>query len=217
MAIQIAGTNGVGVAAEDYNDSLRTTTVPRGDGYALALVTPVYGAATIAANSCWFAFRLNPGSSKTAYITQFRLQWCTIVAFTTPLTVGRRMSLYRGSGASASGGTAVTAMAKMSTASSASQFDSASSGDVRYMTTGATGLTVAGITFETQELESFQLTGNGTAGSISNQERRYDSPGSSPIVLAAGQLLGLRNPIAVDTTPFAGTFQMGIDIEWYEL
>jgi hypothetical protein len=213
MAIQIAGTNGISVQADDYNDSLRVSAVPRGDGYSLAIVTAVLGPAT-AANSCHFAMRLNPGSTKNAYVTQFRVQWCTTTVFTTAVTAGRRLSLYRGSGAAAATGTAFTAMAKMNTGSAASQFDSASSGDVRMMATGATGLTVVGITFETQEIESFQLAGLGAAGASFSFERRYDGAGSSPIVLLPGQLLALRNPAAMDA---AGVYQLGIDVEWYEL
>lgn len=210
MAIQIQGTNSVNVQADSFMGSMRVSTVPRGDGYALSSVTGTIAAAATA-NSCFFAMRTNPGASKNAYITQLRIQYTTIVVYTTPVTAGRRLAVYRGSAAAASGGTALATAAQMLTTSPTSIVNSANSGDARIASTG--GLTVTGITFETQELETFYLTGYGAAGATANFERRYDQAGSSPIILTPGQLIAIRNPAAMDA---AGTWQIGVDIEWYE-
>jgi hypothetical protein len=214
MGIQIQGTNAANVLADTYNGSLRATTVPRGDSYAISVVSGTIGA-VLAINSCIFAMRVNPATIKDIYITQLRIQWCVTTAFTAPAATGRRLSIYRGYGAAASTGTAIAAAAKMNTGSPASQCDAASGGDMRIVANVTTaGLTTTGITFETQELETMLVAGFGAAGSTWTFERRYDSPMGAPLQVSAGQLLSIRNPIAMDA---AGVFQIGVDLEWYEL
>jgi hypothetical protein len=211
MAIQIQGVNGVDVKALTYANGMAVSFVPRSDQYALSSCSGLIAAAA-AANGCFFAVRNSPGAIKTVYVTQFRVQYTVTTAFTAAVTAGRRLSLYRGTGAAAAGGTALPTPAPYNPLSHASRISATMGGDARIATTGT--LTVTGITFETQEIESFQLAGLGAASSLVSFERRYDNGQSNPIVLLPGQLLGLRNPAAMDA---AGVWQVAVDIEWYEL
>lgn len=184
-----------------------------GGGYTYAGITGTIAAA-LTANSSVFAMRLSPtaGSVK-AYIRKLRLQYTTIVAYTTAVTAGRRLALFRGAGAAASGGTGVgsSLVAPKDTNYSASQFDIASGGDIRISTTGA--LTVTGITYETEPMEVMTLVHVGAAGAYVEHTFEWNILGGSPLVLNAGQLLAVRNPAAMDA---AGTWQLGVDCEWYE-
>lgn len=214
MTIQIQGTNSVNVLADTYLGGLRTCTVPRGEGYSLATVTGTVGA-VLGINNCIFAMRLNPATTKVAYFTQFRLQWCVTTAFTAPGSSGRRLSLYRGYGAAASTGTALATAAAERSAAATSQFNSGNGGDMRVVANvTTTGLTTTGITFETQELETCLVAGMGAASTVWTFERRWDAAASTPIQIRAGQVLALRNPVAMDA---AGVFVAGIDLEWFEL
>ncbi len=126
-----------------------------------------------------------------------------------PVTAGRRLAVYRGSGAAAAGGTAAPAVSKATT-SQPSEFLIAQGGDSRISSTGA--LTVTGITFETDPIAVFSLTHVGAAGAFS--EWVWDANQHTPIVLQPGQLLALRNPVAMDA---AGTWQFSITADYYEL
>ncbi len=170
-------------------------------------------AAALGANSCVFAMRMDPGAgaTKKAYIKNLRVRFTTIVAFTTPVTAGRRLAVFRASGANASGGTAITVATPKDTAYSASEFNVASGGDMRIASTGA--LTVTGITFEAAPMKVMTLAHVGTAGA--SQEFLYElDVRSHPIELNAGQLLTIRNPVAMDA---AGTWQVSVEVDWAEV
>ena len=213
MGLPILGAPSNNPAEVDaYKSGQRVTIVGRGASHAVASVTGTIAAA-LAANSAVFAMRLDPaaGASYKAYITRIRLQWTTIVAFTTAITAGRRLSIYRGSGAAASGGTALAGAAKKDTADGVSKFDSAG-GDMRIATTGA--LTVTGITFETRELRTMGLTHVGAAGAFLEQIWEFGpTDASGEIVLNQGELLAIRNPAAMDA---AGTWQLAVNVDWHE-
>lgn len=171
-------------------------------------------AAALALNSSVFAMRLSPTSgSIKAYITRLRLAYTTLVAYTTPITAGRRLALFRGAGAAASGGTGVAsgAVAPKDSSYAASQCDVASGGDIRIATTGA--LTVAGITFEAEPLEMMTLVHVGAAGGYIERTFEFTILHGHPLELNAGQLIAVRNPVAMDA---AGTWQIGTDVEWTE-
>lgn len=212
MAIQLQGTNSVNVLADSYQNGLRVSYVPHSDAFSISSVTGIMAAA-LAANSTVFAMRLNPGSPKLAYITQLRVRWVCLTAFTTPISVtGRRLALYRGAGAAASGGTALTVAGSQDAKDPVSHFNAAIGGDLRIATTAA--LTVTGITYESQEFETFLVATLGTAAATSVFERRWDSPDSHPIILIPGQVLAIRNPVVMEA---AGTWNLGVDVEWFEL
>lgn len=212
MAIQMQGFLGTVADVDSYKRGYRSTLVPRGASHC---VTGVSGtvAAALAANSSVFAMRLDPaaGASYKAYIQRIRLQWTTIVAFTTAVTAGRRLALFRGTGAAASGGTS-TPPVKKDTSDGNSQFLTAEGGDVRIATTGA--LTVTGITFETDPIRTVSLTHVGAAGAFFEQILEFGvSDAGGPLVLNQGELLAIRNPAAMDA---AGTWQLGVTVDWDE-
>ena len=183
----------------------------RGNAFSVSSITGTIAAA-LGANSSVFAMRLDPSAGNIkAYIERIRISYTTIVAYTTPITAGRRLAIYRGSGAAASGGTAITTVAKKYSASADSQFESAQGGDIRIASTGA--LTVTGITYETNEFATMPLVHVGAAGAFFEEVYEFNTTESAPIVLDPGQLLAIRNPAAMDA---AGTRQMAIRVDWYE-
>jgi hypothetical protein len=87
----------------------------------------------------------------------------------------------------------------------------ASGGDVRIATTGA--LTVTGITYETEPLEVMTLMHAGAAGAFYERVFEWGANAGSEVVLNAGQLLAVRNPVVMDA---AGIWQLAVNVEWYE-
>jgi hypothetical protein len=169
-------------------------------------------AAALVAAAPVFSMRLSPAATRNAYVTQLRLRWVCITAFTTPISVtGRRLAIIRGMPtATPSGGTALNAGGG-EIADPPSFFNALAGGDMRIATTAT--LTFTG-SFETQEFESALVATLGTAGATQVFERRWDSPGSHPIVLIPGQALVVRNQVLMEA---AGTWNLGVDVEWYEL
>lgn len=198
-----------GITARIDNRGLRSSTVPRGNAYSVSSITGTVAAA-LAANATTFAMRLDPGSAVLAYIERIRIMYTTIVAYTTPVTAGRRLALFRGSGAATSGGTALTSVAKDSTGSP-SECNLAQGGDIRISTTGA--LTVTGITYEADPIRSMTLVHVGAAGAYTESIFEFHASECAPVILQPGQLLAVRNPVAMDA---AGTWQMGINVDWHE-
>lgn len=201
-----------GQGATDPTKSQRVCVVSRANkNYTVAGNTGTIAAA-LAANSSIFAMRLDPGAINThVFIDRIAIQLTTIVAFTVPVTAGRILGLYRGTGAAASGGTALAPVGKLSTTTSASEVLAANGGDVRIATTGA--LTVTGITYETTPLGQFSMTNIGTAGASAIWNVETASTDSSPIILTPGQVLAIRNPTIFDA---AGTWQASIVVSWHE-
>ncbi len=208
MAVIETGTTVTQVAVEGR--AQRIIQVGRGNAYAISNATGTIGAA-VTANNSFFVMRLSPTTTLRAYIDRIRVQYSTIVAYTTPVTAGRRLALFRGSGAAASGGTAVNAVVKDTTAFPSSQFLTANGGDARIATTG--GLTVTGITFESDPLRTMSLVHVGNAGNYAEALWESHAGESYPIVLNPGQVLAIRNPAAMDA---AGTWQMAVNVDWHE-
>lgn len=203
------GTDGTGVKVSTSQNAMRVTSYPRGTGVNIAATTGTIAAA-LAANSAVFCARLDPGSTGNAYITNMRLDFTTIVAFTTAVTAGRRLAVFRGSGAACSGGTASPALLDDSTTTS--EFNTAQGGDTRVASTGA--LTVTGITFETDPVAICTLAHVGAAGGFYSCEPiSKDDALGHPLVIRPGQVLAIRNPVAMDA---AGTWQLGITISGVE-
>jgi hypothetical protein len=208
MAVIETGTTATQVAVE--GKAQRAMIVGRGNAYAISNATGTIGAA-LAANSSVFAMRLSPSSTLRAYIDRIRVQYTTIVAYTTPVTANRRLALFRGSGAAASGGTATLSVAKDTAAFPVSQCMTANGGDARIATTAA--LTVTGITFESDPLRTMSLVHVGNAGNYAEALWESHAGESYPIVLNPGQVLAIRNPAAMDA---AGTWQMAVNVDWHE-
>jgi len=205
--IEGSTTTGSPLAEVDtYLDSLRVSKVPRGECYVASGVSGTIAATT---NGHLFTIRLDPNAatSHRLYLTKLRVNWTTLTAFTTPVTA-RRLELVRGSGATPSAQTAVTTTSKYS-GDAASETLTAGGGDVRISNTAA--ITITSITFETTApLAVMPFTHAGASGA--NAEWVWDFT-DNPIVLSAGQVLGIRTGAALDA---AGTGSLAVTAEWYE-
>jgi hypothetical protein len=190
-------------------DSLCVTSLPHTGGAQISSVTGTIAAA-LGANSSVLCMRLDPGATVNAYIYEVQLRYTTIVAYTTPVTAGRRLALFRGSGAACSGGTALT-IAPPDDSTVNSEFSTAQGGDMRIATTGA--LTVTGITFEADPIFTCGLVHVGAAGASTDCLWNKDSVNESPFVIRPGQVLAIRNPAAMDA---AGTWTLVVTVQWYE-
>jgi hypothetical protein len=197
-------------AFEDGIDAPRVVVVPRGTGFSVSGFTGTIAAA-LGANSAVFAMRLDPSATNPAHITQIKLSYVTIGAYSVPVTAGRRLSIFRGAGANAAVGTAISAAARKDSNSGASEFDSAQGGDMRISATAT--LTQTGITWETIPFAEMNLVGSGTAGALKEEAFNFCAPETLPILIQPGQLLGIRNPQAMDA---AGTWQLGVTVNWVE-
>jgi hypothetical protein len=189
--------------------ALQVTQVGTGDQYAISATTGIMAAA-LGANSTVFAARMDPGGGKKAIIKRIRLRWVCLVAFTVPLTAGRRLSVYVGSGSAAGGGTDITAAGKKSTTYPESEIVTASGGGMRIATTGA--LTITGITYLAPEFDTMALVAYGNAGNFAECIFDYDAAGG--LELLPGELVAIRNPQAMDA---AGTWQLTVDMDWDEV
>lgn len=174
--------------------------------YAVTGITGTIGAA-LAALASVFVMRFSP-TGRFARIKEVRIKWQVVTAFTAPNTPGRRLALYRGSGAAASGGTAIASAAQHDSNYVASFFNAANGGDMRIATTGALG--VAGITFETDPLHVFPVGNFGAAGSADLQVVDLSD---AYITLNPGELLAIRSPAAMDA---AGTWVLQPKFVWTE-
>lgn len=192
--------------------ALRAVILARGYGYSASQITGTMAAA-LAANSSIFSMRLDSGASgghAKAYVERIRLKFTTLVAFTTPVTAGRRLELYRGSGITPSGGTAGVVMPKKG-ATDTSEISIANGGDIRIATTGA--LTMTGGAFEAGPIRGMSLGHVGAAGGFYDCLWEFHATENQPIQLDAGQVLAVRTPVAFDA---GGTWQLQVDVDWHE-
>ncbi len=212
MPIQIVGNSGTALEI-DPNDkrASRGVIIGRGSAFGISSFTGTMAAA-LAANSSVFAMRIDPGATNPAFIERIRLQFNTIVAFTAAVTAGRSLALYRGSGAAATGGTALPMGNRKDTVfGSDSEFNTANGGDMRIATT--TGLGVVGITFENDAFRTMNLAHVGAAGAHYEAVWEFTTTENHPIVLNAGQLLAIRNPNAMGA---GGTWTLTVNVDWHE-
>ena len=206
---KILGSDGITQAfIEPYRKSLRTSVVKRGEGFSIEALT---GTIAAASNGSIFAMRNSPTSGKDVYISYLSLEYCTITAFTTPVTQ-RRLQILRGSGAAASGGTAITPVAQHDSSDLTSQLNGANGGDVRVSTTAV--LAVAGITFDTNAWANLVLTQFGAANARIFQVFDFGSMDKGSLVLQPGELLAIRTSAAFDA---AGTWQLGINVSGWQV
>jgi len=188
----------------------RTVVAPRGDGFSVSEVTGTIAAA-LAQNSVIYARRIAPAPSvKRAFTDWMRLTFTTIVAFTTPITAGRRLAIHRASGAATTGGTGIAAASKKDPSSAGSLCDVALGGDIRIATTAALG--VGGITVG-DKLGELQLVHVGAAGGFHERVYEWHASWNKQNELGPGDLVVVRNPVAMDA---AGTWQLGIEDHWHE-
>lgn len=208
MAVKIVGNvSNTGLEVDTYAKSVRTSVLPHGGGYAVSGLTGNMVAGMSANGTVW-AMRMNPGSSSKALISNIRLKWTTIAAFTTKVFAGRRLELFRGAGNATSGGSGIAVAPPLNSDLGVSDFSAASGGDIRIATTST--LTVSGITFETSAIDGIPLTDAGDAGASVTIDWNFES---HPIILNPGELIAIRNPSAMDV---GGTWQLGVHAKWIE-
>jgi hypothetical protein len=193
---------------EPYRKSARVAMVKRGEGFSIEALT---GSIAAASNGSVFAMRNSPTSGKDVYISYIALEYNTITAFTVPVTQ-RRLQIIRGSGAAASGGSAITPIAQHDSADASSQLNAANGGDVRVSTTAT--LTVTGITFDTNAVSNFVLTQFGAANARNSKIFDFGSTDKGSLVLQPGELLAVRTSAAFDA---AGTWQLGIEVSGWQV
>ena len=209
--MKLIGSTSGNVAEVNSENALITVPLPpSGSYYTHAVKTGTIGA-TAAANAAVYIARLNPGYAGKAYIDVVKLRFTCIVAFTTPVTQTRSITITRGAGAAATGGTAIASATKKDTAYGASNMDSALGGDSRVSTTGA--LTVTGITFETTYQAELTLAHVGTAGAYYEATYEFNTA-SHPIELNPGELIAVR--VGAGGMDAAGTWALGVEMQWRE-
>lgn len=187
----------------DEKGGQRVSQVHRGNGYGVAGVTGTIAAA-LAQDSLVYAMRCDPALVGIVEIRRVRLQWTTIVAFTTPITAGRQLGIYRAAGAATSGGAALAAVALDTAGAGAGSGLS----DVRIATTAALG--VAGVVREANARARMTAVHVGAAGVFF--EELYEFYGeSAPFELNPGELMVVSNPVAMDA---AGTWQLGVTVDY---
>jgi hypothetical protein len=200
------------LARVEAGGAVRVTSGIIGDRYSQGAVTGAMAAA-LAANAAVYAMRLNPGATKKVRIHRVCLQWTTIVAFTAPITAGRRLAIFRAVGAAAAGGTALGVTSERDSLSPPSQCDIAQGGDQRIASTGA--LTVTGVTFEVSPFKVISLSHVGAAGAFFEQVIEFDDDSGGPLILNPGELMVVRNGTAAMDA--AGTWQLAVNVDWTEI
>lgn len=184
----------------------------RGYGYGVSGKTGTIAAA-LAQDSIVFALLCDPQTATTpasqrlsVYIDRLELAFTTIAAFTTPITAGRCLGIYRAAGVAATGGAAL-GVAKKDTLAPTSIVT-----DVRIATTA--GLTVGGITREATPIGFMDLTHIGAAGARDRFVYELAAPFNVDEALQPGELLVVSNPVAMDA---GGTWQLTVkECHWTE-
>lgn len=210
MGLPLVGAiSGAGIDADAYGHAVRSAIIPRGRGYSVQGVTGTISAAQ-SANGGYFAMYLDPSATDIAWIERIVVQYTTIVAYTTPVTAGRRLEWYRGSGTMAQNGANIATAAKKDSGAAASKFNTAN-GDIRISTTSTLGFN--SITFESTAIDGMALTHVGAAGN--NAEKIFEFPANKnhPLIVRPGELIALRNTQAMDA---AGTWQLSVCVHWHE-
>ena len=198
-------------AVESITKAMRVTLAPRGYAYSATGVTGTVAAA-LASGGAVFTMRNDASSAKRVFIDRIRLQYTTIVAYTTAVTAGRRLHLVRStvSSANPSGGTAIVPVAKNSLHTD-SECSTAGGGDTRIATTGA--LTVTGTTWDTNVIRAVTLVHLGAAGAFGEFLLEFAASESAPVILEPGQALGIVAGQAFDA---AGTWNLAVNVDYYE-
>lgn len=210
----------------DYGLMDRKLTGLPGDAYTLSATTGTV-AALFANAAVMFSVRPYTISTnaKAVLLSRLRLQYTTIVAYTTPVTTPRKLGIFRaawGSGTTAGGfampsanHTAVPPVKKRAGAATSILAAVAAEpewGGVHILTTAAAGMTIgAGMVAESDPIRTINLSHLGAAGA--NQE--FDFPFEEPIFLPRGVGLIIKNhhSAAFDA---AGTWTMNVIMDWNE-
>lgn len=198
------------IARIESNGTQRVINQPVGEAYASGGGTTTMAAALASLATVWLMRMATGAGSRIARVDRLRLHYTTIIAYTVPLTIGRRLAVFRGSSSApaTSGGAALDPSPPKVLTYGASSFDAASGGDVRISTTAA--LVTTGVTFETIPMKVMPLIHVGNAGN--SFEIVFDF-NEHPCILRAGEVLAIRAGQAFDA---AGTWALTVNSEWRE-
>lgn len=186
----------------------------RGYGYAVSGVSGTI-AAGLAQDSLVLALLCDPAQGGVAanhklgmYFDRLAIAFTTVSAFTTPITAGRRLGVYRATGGqAATGGTTLAVAKKDAPNAPASVCTSALIAAV-----GALG--AAGITREPTPLGTLDLAHVGAAGARQEFLFELAAPANAPIAINPGELLVVSNPVVMDA---GGTWQLTLkEAHWIE-
>lgn len=185
-----------------------------GSPYSLAGITGTMAAA-LAQDAVVFAMRAftNPAAPSPStlraplQVDGLYLAFTTIVAFTTPITAGRRLGIYKGSAALPNAGTAITPVAKRTNDAGADNgLDTAAA---QIATT--VGLTAGAFVRQANLLGMLDLTAFGTAGARVEKYFPFLDQVDGPVILEPGEVLVVSNPVVFDA---AGTWQLEVDAHY---
>ena len=209
------------MARPDYGGITRISDGLPGAGWTLSGTTGTMAAA-LAANSNVFTMRASTVSTnlKAALITRVRLQFTTIQAFTTPVTAGRRLGLFKFTHASgASNGNpsanntnivpvpnnAADTSSVFTLVSATPEWASADIATTAAMTMGSN------MTVTATPLRVWNLTHLGAAGANDSVEWTFPTP----IFLPNGTGITIQNPVQMDGA--AGTWHLAVAVDWQEV
>lgn len=211
MAVIQDPTNSANIQRIDSGGVARTSVYPIGESYATSGVTGTMAAALGSLSPVFLMRASATAGNRVAQIDRIRIQYTTLVVYTTPLTVGRRLAIFRGSSSSpvTSGGTAIDPNPPKNLAMGASIFDSAGGGDTRIASTGT--LAATNVVFEATPLKVMSLAHAGAAGAYYEQVMDFQD---HPLTIRAGEVLAIRAGQAFDA---AGTWQLAVMVEWREI
>jgi len=176
-------------------------------------------AAGLAANAQTFAMRLSASAPVVAIIERVRLEYVTIVTYTTPIVNSRRFILikYGGLVTAITGGTGLAGAGQINpkdgrSGSQESWFSNTNGGDIRITSTA--NLTITGGQVDSSAFADWSLANAGTAGNYKEFEYGISNNYINPIYVLPGQILLIRNPQAFDAV---GTWQATITVDWHEV
>jgi len=186
----------------------------RGYGYAVSGVSGTI-AAGLAQDSLVLALLCDPAQGNVAanhklgmYFDRLPLAFTTVAAFTTPVTPGRRLGVYRATGGQAATGGTTLAVAKKDAANAPASVCTSA------LIAAASALGGAGITREATPIGTMDLTHVGTAGARQEFLFELAAPGNAPIAINPGELLVVSNPVVMDA---GGTWQLTVkEAHWIE-
>lgn len=196
----------------DNNGGNSMAIVPRGVGYVLAGTSGAIAAAA-AQDSIFFAMRMAAAATAGGQVVveSLRLSFTAIAAFTTPITAGRRLAVYRaGVGSGDPAGGLTLAAAKKSSASG-NRFLAPNASLISVAMIANAGPLTGVSAREANPLATLDLVHVGAAGVNTVRTYEFQAPANSPIILQPGELLVVSNPVAMDA---GGTWQLSVDAEF---
>lgn len=189
----------------------------RDAGFTTSLITGTIAAA-LAQDSIVFAMLLGSAAPADyrAIIKKIRLQYTTGTAFTTPVTLARRIGIFRGTASDPTSGFSDMTVLKQS-GNEASRFTLPFKGFIRIASTGA--LSVTGAALGANPIAQLSLAHVGASGGYAEALYEFTQAFTvrdgirDGVVLKPGELLAIKNPVAMDA---AGTWQLMVTPEWVE-